>query len=152
MGVTLVLENEAHDVTHRPENVLEIVQHFQSARFRTNFDVTNYYQASNEAFPYAYEIVKEIIGYVHIKNGCITKFKKDASSPWMGGKMSGYNADYHIVYTPPTAGAVNVIGLLERLKHDNYEGYIALEPHSSVENVLVYYQDAIPRLRNMGYF
>src|SRR5690606_25411744 len=118
LGVTLVLENEAHDVTHRPENVWKIVDYFRSTHFRTNFDVTNYYQASNEAFPYAYEIVKDIIGYVHIKNGRITDYKIDALSPWLGGKMSGFNDRHHIVYTPPTAGAVNVIGLLDRLKQD----------------------------------
>ncbi len=66
--------------------------------------------------------------------------------------MSGCSADYRILYTPPIESAVNVPGLLSRLKQDGYEGYIALEPHSSVENVLAYYQNAMPLLRSMGYF
>lgn len=150
LGVTLVLENEAHDVSYRPENVREIVHHFNSPYFRTNFDVANYYQASCEAFPHAYDVVKDAIGYVHIKNGRIAA--PDQASDWLGGEMSGSNAGRRILYTPPTEGAVNIIGLLDRLTQDEYDGYIALEPHSSVANVLAYYQEAIPLLRSMGYF
>ncbi|HBN97527.1 MAG TPA: sugar phosphate isomerase/epimerase, partial [Firmicutes bacterium] len=61
MGVTLVLENEAHDMTHTPENALAIINHFQSSNFRLNLDATNFYQGGNEAFPYAYDLLKDVI-------------------------------------------------------------------------------------------
>lgn len=50
LGVTLALENEAGDASRTPENMLAIMQAFGSPNFKTNFDATNYYHASCEAF------------------------------------------------------------------------------------------------------
>lgn len=150
LGVVMVLENEAHDMTHTPENVLAIIKHFNSDYFRASFDVTNFYQAGNEAFPYSYELLKEVIGYVHIKNGCIFNPNANHDQCWKGGAMTGYLSGREIYYTLPDQGAVNIQGLIGRLQSDHYDGYITLEPHSSLVNVLVYYQSAVPYLRNMG--
>ncbi|MBW7959546.1 MAG: sugar phosphate isomerase/epimerase [Candidatus Promineofilum sp.] len=147
LGVTLVLENEAHDMTHTPENVLAIIEHFRSKNFRSNLDATNFYQAGNEAFPHCYEILRDVIAYVHIKNGCIFDSGHEFDASWVGGKMSGHHAGRNIYYTLPTKGAVNMTGLLERLKADGYAGYITLEPHSNLTNTLAYYESAIPWLR-----
>ena len=62
-GVTLVLENEAHDATRHPETMAAIVEHFGDPAFRTNFDAVNYFHASEEGFPAAYEILRPYIGY-----------------------------------------------------------------------------------------
>jgi sugar phosphate isomerase/epimerase len=148
LGVTLVLENEAHDATHTPENVLAIIEHFHSKNFRSNLDATNFYQGGNEAFPYGYELLKEVIAYVHIKNGCIYTQDRALDERWRGGDMSGHLAGQKIYYMLPTKGAVNITGLLERLVTDQYAGYLTLEPHSVLENVLAYYEVAIPWVRN----
>ena len=152
LHITMVLENEAVDVTHTPENMLEILRHFDSPYFKTNFDATNYYQGGNEAFPYAYEALKGRIGYVHIKNGCIWAAERGHDEQWLGGPMTGCHQGRRIVYTPPTLGAVNIPGLLRRLQEDAYPGYFALEPHSTVENVIRYYEAAIPLLKELGCF
>ena len=70
MDLTIVLENEAHDASGKPEGMLKILKALNSEHFKTNFDVTNYYHASVEPFPYAYELLKDHIAYVHMKNGC----------------------------------------------------------------------------------
>ena len=57
-GITLVLENEAHDVTRHPETTAKIVEHFHDSAFKTNLDAVNYFHASEEGFPAAYEILK----------------------------------------------------------------------------------------------
>jgi sugar phosphate isomerase/epimerase len=150
LGIVLVLENEAHDVTHTPENVLSIIRHFNSDHFKSNLDATNFYQASIEAFPYSYQVLKDEIRYVHIKNGCL--FDPDAGhlDAWKGGQMSGYHSDHSIYYTLPDQGAVNITGLINRLKQDQYSGFITLEPHSTLENVMAYYEIAIPLMRSLG--
>jgi sugar phosphate isomerase/epimerase len=152
LGIILVLENEAHDMTHTPENVLEIINHFKSKNFRSNLDVTNFYQAGIEAFPYAYELLKTVIAYVHIKNGCIYTPKHGQNDVWKGGKMSGQLSGQQIHYTLPILGAVNIPGLLAQLNSDNYGGFVTLEPHSTLENILDYYKVAIPFIKGLGYF
>jgi sugar phosphate isomerase/epimerase len=136
LGIVLALENEAHDVTQSPLNMLELINHFNSRSFKTNFDATNYFQASNEPFPYSYEILKEHIAYVHIKNGCKynPEFCKDKE--WLGGKLSRENTGGYIYYLEAKSGAVNIDGLLNRLWDDGYEGYCSLEPHTTRQRAI----------------
>lgn len=147
LGVTMVLENEAHDMTHIPEAVLSIIKHFNSPNFRSTFDVTNFYTGGNEAFPHAYQVLKEVIAYVHVKNGCILGPQHDPQSPWVGGKMSGRLEGNTILFTEPFKGAVNITGLMDTLREDGYEGHITLEPHSTLEEVRKYYDHNIPLFR-----
>lgn len=76
-GITLVLENEAHDVTRHPETTAKIVEHFHDSAFKTNLDAVNYFHASEEGFPAAYEILKPYIGYVHLKMPAFTGKEPD---------------------------------------------------------------------------
>ena len=56
-----------------------IMEHFQDEAFRTNLDAVNYFHASEEGFPAAYEILKPYIGYVHLKNACL--YREGAGQP-----------------------------------------------------------------------
>ena len=87
-----MLENEAHDATRRPELTAAIMEHFQDEAFRTNLDAVNYFHASEEGFPAAYEILKPYIGYVHLKNACL--YREGAGQPREneGAPMSGIYA------------------------------------------------------------
>ena len=87
--IYLALENEAHDITQSPEGMKTIVEHMNSEYFKTNFDATNYYQAGYEGFPYAYEVLKEYIVHVHIKNGCFYHPEFGHEKQCRGGKMTG---------------------------------------------------------------
>jgi sugar phosphate isomerase/epimerase len=147
LGVVLVLENEGVDVTRTPENMLKLMEHFNSPNFSTNFDATNYYQGGNEAFPHAYSVLKHYISYVHIKNGRIYSERHCRNMAWKGGKMTGRLEGKEIYYTLPWEGAVNILGLIQKLCDDNYQGYFALEPHSVVSEVLEYYKMAIPFIK-----
>ena len=117
LGVTLALENEAGDASRTPENMLAIMQAFDSPNFKTNFDATNYYHASCEAFPYAYELLREHIAYVHIKNGRLYRpggFCPDTK--WFGGAMTMEPGT--IYYCEAKDGVVNIDGLVHRLAAD----------------------------------
>ena len=148
-GVTLVLENEAHDSSGTVEGMLRILEGVGSEAFKTNFDATNYYQASEEPFPYGYRRLKEYIGYVHLKNGCL----HDPSihdEVGRGGTMPKLGKEQYIHYCPLPEGAVNIEALLTQLREDRYDGFCTLEPHVPPEHVERFYQIEVSYLRRRG--
>lgn len=152
LGITIVLENEAHDMVRTPERMKAAVDYFDSHHFKTNFDATNYYQASFEAFPLAYDILKDDIAYVHLKNGRIYRSEFCPNENWLGGDLSGPNAPGKIYYTLLEEGCVNMHDLLHRLQKDGYDGYCTLEPHSIREEILAYYEPELEYLRRTNLF
>ena len=152
LGVVLALENEGLDITRTPENMLALIKHFDSDNFKTNFDATNYYQSSNEPFPYAYEVLKDHIVYVHIKNGCIYNPMYCLDKDWIGGRMCGANEGEDIYYLEAEDGVVNNDGLIKRLASDGYDGYVTLEPHTSRENAMRCIKHEVAYLNEKGIF
>ena len=152
-GVTLVLENEAHDSTSTPRKMRRILEHFRHPRFRTNFDAVNYFHASCEGFPGAYEVLRPFIGYVHIKNACLYDPEADQPAYNRGMPMSGLYAPAPIQYTTILEGAVNIPALLTRLEQDGeYTGVCTLEPHTTPEHVEEFYARESAWLRSLGFF
>lgn len=151
LGVTIVLENEAHDVTRTPQGMLDIVTRIGSSHFKTNFDATNYYQAGFEGYPFSYNLLKPVIGYVHIKNGCVYTGKDGQIEDCKGGYMTGAAEGHDIYYPLAGDGAVNIEGLLRRLEQDGYDGYCTLEPHTTPELCLEYYRGETDYLKMLGY-
>ena len=145
-GVTLVLENEAHDASGTVAGMLRILEAAGSEALKTNFDATNYYQAGEEGFPYAYNKLKDHIAYVHLKNGC-------AHDPAIhgevgrGGTMPRLGEDRYIHYCPIPEGAVNIEGLLAKLHQDRFDGFCTIEPHVPPDSVEQYYRAEVPYLR-----
>lgn len=151
LQIVLALENEAHDSTALPESMLSIVNHFDSPFFKTNFDATNYFHASCEGYPRAYEILKNHIGYVHLKNGCL--YQEGMPQQNTGAPMTGYHSPAPIQYTQLQDGSLNMAGLLYRLRHDGtYNGLCTLEPHTKPEYVEEFYINEVTYLRTLGIF
>lgn len=145
-GVTIVLENEAHDDSGPAATVRSIVEAVGSPSFGTQYDPCNYYHANEEPYPAAYETVREHVRYVHLKGGC---HYDPATRPHdhKGGLMRGSD-DRFIGYTTIADGAFNADGIIRRLADDGYTGYVTLEPHVPAEQALAYYQRDIPYVRN----
>lgn len=152
LKVYLALENEAHDITKNPVRMKEIVKYMGSEYFRTNYDATNYYQSGYEGFPYAYEILKDCIIHVHIKNGCIYMPEFGHKEACRGGEMTGALSGKYIYYPYASDGAVNIDGLLRRLIRDGYEGYCTIEPHTTPELCLQYYKEETTYLRQRNIY
>ncbi len=131
-SITMVLENEAHDMTKTPTDMKRIVEAFGDANFKTNYDAVNYYEAGVEGYPYAYDILKDVIGYVHFKNG--SRLTADSKKT--------------ITYTSIEDGGVNIIGLMSRLEKDGYNGYCTVEPHCPPVEVMDYLRKDISWLKN----
>ena len=93
--------------------------------FKTQYDPCNYYHAYEEPYPYAYELLKEYVGYVHLKGGILWNENWDC---FKGGLMRG-RRDAWIGYVALPDAAFNVEKILERIKADKYDGYVTLEPH-----------------------
>lgn len=151
--VTLVLENEAHDATRRPELMAAIMEHFHDGAFRTNFDAVNYFHASAEGFPAAYEILKPYIGYVHLKNACLHRNGAGQPKENEGAPMSGLYEGRPIQYAPIPDGSVNIAGLINALIEDGlYTGTCTLEPHTVPECVESFYRRETQWLRKLNLF
>ena len=141
-GVTIVLENEAHDDSGPAASVRAIVEAIDSPHFGTQYDPCNYYHANEEPYPAAYEVVKPYVRYVHLKGGCLYD-PETRPRDKKGGAMRG-STDRFIGYTTIPDGAVNADGVLRRLAQDGYTGYVTLEPHVNPEEALDYYRIDVP--------
>lgn len=129
-GVYITLENEfevtGQDPTRRARSVLNIAEIVDSQWFKINFDPCNFYFAGEEAYPFAYNLLKKHIGYVHLKNGMKfnPRFHALPSNDYLWRDKSG---DY--VCCPLGEGAINFESLLRDLSTDGFEGFVCLEPH-----------------------
>lgn len=153
LGITLVLENEAHDCTATPQKMRRIMEYFDHPNFKTNFDAVNYFHASCEGFPGAYQVLKPYVGYVHIKNACL--FDPQAGQPEYnrGAPMAGVHGPAPIQYAPIPDGAVNIPALLSRILEDGeYTGIFTLEPHTTPEHVEEFYEKESAWLKSLGFF
>lgn len=148
-GIVLALENEAHDMTQTAKGMLEIVEHFADDHFKTTFDATNYYQAGEEGFPECYELLKEHIAYIHVKNGCVFDKDRGHIERFRGQKMTGTLEGKEIYYTPTTQGAVNMDGVIRRAKADGYDGFYNVEPHCPVDDVEMFLKQDLEYLLSM---
>jgi sugar phosphate isomerase/epimerase len=142
-GVTIVLENEAHDESATPEGVLALIEQVGSPGFATEYDPCNYYHAYEEPYPKAYEILKAHIRYVHLKGGV------HYDERWQGrrGSLMRGQRDRYIGYVPLPEAAFNVDAIIRRLARDRYQGFVTLEPHVPPEQVLDFYKVEVPYLQ-----
>jgi sugar phosphate isomerase/epimerase len=148
-GVTLLIENEAHDATGTIPGMLRILEAVGSDAFKTTYDPVNYYQANEEGYPKAYDRLKKYIVYVHVKGGCLydpTLHSEKAK----GGTLTGWIKDGFIYYPPLPDSAINTERLLSRLTEDKYEGFIMIEPHVPPELADEYYAIETKYLRRRG--
>ena len=147
-GVTITLENEARDATGTAKAMLRIIEAVGMEGFGTCYDAANYYHGTEEAWPYAYNKLKPYIRYVHIKNGRLHDPEVDREEdigPWMPKLENQF-----LHYCPIPDGAVNIEGLLNQMKQDNYDGFCAIEPKVPPDQMEKYYRLDVEYLRERG--
>lgn len=123
-GLTLFLENDRGLWGQSPESVQQILAGVNSRALKLNWDPGNLVGAFSEApYPAGYEIVREYVGHVHVKDA----------------KATGNGQFAHAMMG---SGDVDWVGQFERLIRDRYAGYCVIEPHfgnrisSSREHIL----------------
>ncbi len=103
-GVTLLHENERGIYGENAERCVEILSTFKD--MRATFDSANFVICGVDAL-YAFELLREYIAYLHIKDAFI-------------------NSE---VIVPAGQGDGCIPEILSRLKSSGYEGFLSLEPH-----------------------
>lgn len=110
-GLTLFLENDRGLWGESPESVRQILAGVNSRALKLNWDPGNLVGAFSEApYPTGYEIVREYVGHVHVKDAKATENGQFAHA------MMG-------------SGDIDWVGQFERLIRDKYAGYCVVEPH-----------------------
>jgi len=108
-GVVLVHENEADIYGETAECCADLFKAIPSAYFKAAFDPANFVVAGIETYPYAYDLLKNHIAYVHIKDAVVN------------------NGEYEI--KPAGEGAGCIPEIFSALKRDGYKGFLSIEPH-----------------------
>ncbi len=104
--VVLLHENEKDIYGEMAPECLKLMKTFGSDHFRACFDFANFLQAKQDTLE-AYELLKDYISYVHIKDAC-----------WETGRV-----------VPAGTGDGNVEIILGKLFANGYNGFLSLEPH-----------------------
>ena len=119
--------------TSTADNCKKLVEMIDSKNFKLNFDGANFFIGGEEPFPYAYELLKEHIAYIHLKDATkltdLWKEKRPNAQMW----NDYFRGDFLCV--PLGEGALNYAGFLQQLRKDKYDGYLVLEPHIEKENL-----------------
>ncbi|MBQ8816074.1 MAG: sugar phosphate isomerase/epimerase [Lachnospiraceae bacterium] len=105
-NVVLLHENEKDIYGDTADRCLDLMKELSCEHFKAVFDPANFVQ-SNQDTRYAYDILKDYIAYVHIKDAM--------------------KADGRVV--PAGAGDGNVEYVLGNLFEKGYDGFVSLEPH-----------------------
>lgn len=105
-GVTLLHENEKEIYGDIAVRCLEILEEVNSPHLKAVFDPANFIQCGQKTFPEAFELLKDHVVYMHIKDAL-----------WDG------------TVVPAGYGEGHVKDILQALADRNYEGFLSLEPH-----------------------
>ncbi len=106
-GITLLHENEKDIYGDTPERCLDLLETMGSSCTGAIFDPANFVQCDVKTYPEAYELLKNHIKYMHIKDAVYS--------------------DHHVV--PAGYGDGKVKEILKTLYDCGYEGFLSIEPH-----------------------
>jgi sugar phosphate isomerase/epimerase len=136
------------DATRTARGCLRLLQSVDSPWFRLNYDPGNFLIGGEEAYPYAYELLKDYIGSIHLKDA--VKFDQHLYRDYTGIDMQrDVMGDYMCVALG--TGAVNYEALLGRLKRDGYHGSLILEPHTGLPRLNSAIRDSLQYLAQHGF-
>jgi len=108
-GITLIHENEAGIYGETAECCADLFGAIPSANFKAVFDPANFVVAREATYPYAYDLLKDHIAYVHVKDAVA-------------------DGDAYEI-RPAGEGVGHVPEILAALKRDGYAGFLSIEPH-----------------------
>ncbi|WP_078433175.1 sugar phosphate isomerase/epimerase family protein [Metabacillus halosaccharovorans] len=106
-GVILLHENESGIYGDTPERCLDLLNTVNSDYFKGIFDFANFVQCKAKNYPDGFELLKDYIEYIHVKDA--------------------FYSDGRVV--PAGEGDGNVVEILQVLHRNGYEGFLSLEPH-----------------------
>ena len=106
-GLILLHENEKEIYGDTAERCLDILETLNRSNVKAVFDPANFVQCDVKTYPEAFNLLKEHVVYMHIKDAL-------------------YN-DHSVV--PAGKGDGKLKEILSALHNQNFEGFLSLEPH-----------------------
>ena len=106
-NVVLLHENEKDIYGDTPERCLDLFETMNCDYLKATFDPANFVQCNVKTYPEAYEVLKDHIAYMHIKDAIYSN---------------------HQVVTVGH-GEGNIKELLKELKDSGFKGFLSIEPH-----------------------
>jgi len=109
-GITVCLENEfdsrghdpsGSDITRSADRFRKLLDLIDHPLFKATFDASNFALAQEEYYPYAFEVLKDRIGYVHIKDARKYIPSMDAN------RKVWHDHDRSYVFIPLSQGVIN---------------------------------------------
>ena len=164
-GVTLLIDNlfdavpeeipatfrqryRSTDVTRTVKGTRRLLETVNSPWYQYNYDPGNFACGGEEGYPYGYDILKDFIRSIHLKD--VVKYDRslhgDPDDLYLQRDFSG---DYMCVAIG--AGSVNFDGLLKRLRADGYQGNLIMEPHTGGRRLDAAIRDSLEYLASHGY-
>ena len=110
-GFQLLVENEPGWWADTSKNTYKVLDSLRDTGLKLNWDPGNLFNAGEEDYKKGYELLKEFIGHVHVKD-----VKK---------------TDNENIYVPVGQGDIDWAGQLRDLKADGYSENIIVETHLS---------------------
>ncbi|OPJ59789.1 sugar phosphate isomerase/epimerase family protein [Clostridium oryzae] len=105
--VVLLHENEKGIYGDTAERCKDILETMNCNFVKATFDPANFVQCDQKVFPEAYELLKNHLEYIHIKDALFS--------------------DHSVV--PSGYGDGNIKSFLKEVNNINYEGFLSIEPH-----------------------
>lgn len=164
-GVTLLIDNlfdsvpleipatfrqryRSSDVTRSARGCRQLLESVNSPWFQYNYDPGNFLVSGEEPYPYAYDLLKDFIRSIHLKDAVKYDCSQhgDPDDLYLQRDLRG---DFMCVAIG--AGAVNYDALLKRLRADGYQGNLILEPHTGDRRLDAAIKDSLKYLAGHGY-
>lgn len=148
LGITVVVENTCsaevgEEITTTTEGILKLLREVGSSSFQFHFDPGNLQSVGVEAYPFAYELLKEHIRLIHLKDvvkyNAGERYHRRAQS---AGKLIGTES-VRYVSVPLGQGEVNLEGLIGSLAQDGYGGFLDIEPHTVEDRLDEFYVEGL---------
>ncbi len=108
-GLTLLHENEKEIYGDTAERCLDLMESMNSDYFKAIFDPANFVQRQVETYPHAFELLKDHVIYIHVKDALREN-----------GEV-----------VPAGEGDGKVKEIIQELHRDGFEGFLSVEPHLS---------------------
>ena len=142
--LTIVVENTCSanvgdEITTSAEGILRLIEGVGTPSFKFQFDPGNLQSMGEQAYPYAYELLKEHVRFIHLKDvvkydGTVDYHRRAETAR----KLIGTNASRYVT-VPVGEGEMDLVGLIGNLIKDGYKGFIDVEPHTVEDRLDEFY-------------